>query len=524
MNELLIHLDSKAGTALYEQIYEHIRQDITDGRLSRGERLPSARMLAAQLQISRSTVDTAYAQLVSEGYLEARRGSGYYVCDSGQLYHLTTEERRDTPATGSDYRTSGGRKYVTQNGCDRDSGQGQRPSALYQFRPGQIDSAGFSYRSWRRAGKEAMLELEHDLLQPGHPQGEYRLRRAIASYLYQARGVHCGPSQLIVGAGNEYLLLLLGQILGTGQKVAMESPTYLQAYYTFRNIGYEVTAVPADTDGMKVEEIPDAGVSLAYVMPSHQFPLGCIMPLKRRLQLLAWAEALADRYIIEDDHDSEFRYKGKPVPALHSMDGRGKVIYLGTFSNSIMPSIRVSYLVLPEELLCRYHSRCGFYASTVSRVQQMTVCRFIENGSFGRHLNKMRRIYKAKHDVLLQLLKGRDWVGRIYGAHAGLHIAVEIKGRVPEKEVIAQAAALGLDLQGMEDCCLADSRGPDRRPVLLLGFGGLTQEQIRKGMELLDQCVRRSMESGMEGKEAEPEKQDRIMESGIERHGREKYT
>ncbi len=473
MKELLVRLDASAGKALYEQIYEYIRGEIMDGRLSRGERLPSARLLAQNLQVSRSTADAAYAQLASEGYLSARRGSGHYVCDVRALYHFTGGQKTDAS-----------RKY---------------PSG-YHFLPGQIDEEGFPYNAWRKSSQEALaaLEASRGLLRPGEPQGEYALRKEIASYLHHARGVRCEPEQMIIGAGNEYLLQMLLQILGGPCRVVMESPTYLQAYDTFRNAGCPVAAVPMDADGMQADRIPEAfagtdrkdcGVTLAYVMPSHQFPLGCVMPLRRRMELLAWAGAGDGRYLIEDDHDSEFRYKGRPVPSLQGMDRAGTVIYLGTFSNSIMPSIRISYLVLPSQLVELYHRTCGFYASTVSRIQQMTVCRFISCGYFERHLNKMRGIYKGKHDCLMQLLNGRPWVHRIYGDHAGLHIAVEIDSVRTEAEIIARAKASGLDVQGMSGCCPAGFASPGARPVLLLGFGNLTKEQMQEGLAILEQCM-----------------------------------
>lgn len=479
MKELLIELDTHAKLSLYEQIYEAIRRMILDGSLSCGERLPSARLLASGLQISRSTADAAYAQLVSEGYLEAKKGSGHYVCDVSLPYHFEGSDRQRSNVSVTPYEEAG---EMRQSGSS---------NLTYNFLPGQIDVEGFAYNAWRRCVREALTDLEtgRRLLSVGHPQGEYELRRAIAAYLYQARGVRCEPQQMIIGAGNEYLLQLLGQILDGPRTVAMESPTYLQAYHTFCNIGYEVKAVPMDAEGMRTECIPDEAVTLAYVMPSHQFPLGVVMPLRRRLKLLEWAATDPRRYIIEDDHDSEYRYKGRPIPALQGMAQQDRVIYLGTFSNSIMPSIRVSYMVLPQSLLKAYETTCGFYASTVSRMQQMAVCRFLEQGYFERHLNKMRGIYKAKHDMLLHLLKGRPWVYRIYGDHAGLHLAVELNCAFTEDEVIARARACGMQVQGMSECYLAGVQKPDERAILLLGFGSLTQEQLREGVRILEQCV-----------------------------------
>lgn len=479
MKELLIELDTHAKTSLYGQIYESVRQMIMDGSLSCGERLPSARLLASNLQVSRSTIDAAYAQLVSEGYLQAKRGSGYYVCDIGDLYHFTQEN--DTK----------GRQQAKQKNTVCVQKQENSPKQIYNFLPGQIDDSGFAYRAWRKCAKEALLDLEsgHQLLSAGHPQGEYQLRKSVAAYLYQARGVRCEPQQIIIGAGDEYLLQLLAQILDGPRTVAMESPTYLQAYYTFCNIGYQVKTVPMDLEGMQTEKIPEEAATLVYVMPSHQFPLGVVMPLRRRLKLLEWAAADPQRYIIEDDHDSEFRYKGRPIPALSGIARKETVIYLGTFSNSIMPSIRVSYMVLPQPLMGAYEKKCGFYASTVSRMQQMAVCRFLEQGYFERHLNKMRGIYKAKHDTLLSLLKGKPWIYQIYGDHAGLHLAAELNCTGTESEIIARARLRGIQIQGMSECYIAGSKKPDQRPIVLLGFGGLTLEQLPEGVRMLEEVI-----------------------------------
>ncbi len=489
MNELLIHLNAGGKTAFYEQIYESVKQDIVDGRLSRGERLPSARGLAADLQISRSTVDAAYAQLVSEGYLTAKRGSGYYVCDITALYHFTDSGSARRHKHGLPAGQAGG---SAAGGGTQSGGVSSGGGLPFHFLPGQVDADSFAYNAWCKCSKETLLELEArgTLLQAGDPQGEYELRRTIAAYLYRARGVRCVPEQLVIGAGNEYLLQLLAQILGRPRVAAMESPTYLQAYHTFCKIGYQVRAVAMDADGMRVDELSQTDAALAYVMPSHQFPLGCVMPLGRRLQLLSWAAQYPSRYVIEDDHDSEFRYKGKPIPSLQGMAQEERVIYMGTFSNSIMPSIRISYLVLPMHLVRNYHASCGFYASTVSKIQQMTVCRFMEEGHFERHLNKMRGVYKAKHDTLLQMLKAKPWVHKIYGDYAGLHIAVEVRGDLSEEEMIRKAEKRGLRITGMNRCYITGQEKKAQYPVLLLGFGNLSKEQIVQGVELLDCCIK----------------------------------
>ena len=253
-----------------------------------------------------------------------------------------------------------------------------------------------------------MLDQSEKLFVAGPAEGDPQLRAMLASYLYRARGIRCMPEQILIGAGNEYLLLLLVQLLEK-PCVAMESPTYVQAYEVLRHAGVRVYPVPMDGEGACVPLSGDCPADVVYVMPSHQFPTGTVMPLKRRQAFLDWA-IREGRYIIEDDHDSEFRYVGKPIPSLQSRDMGERVIYLGTFSKSISPALRMSYMVLPRHLSRRFKEQFSFYASTVSVQQQRLVCRFMETGDFERHLNRMRRVYKAKHDFLLRELKARPWV------------------------------------------------------------------------------------------------------------------
>ena len=345
--ELLIPLDSRSKKPLYEQIYSHIRAEIRNGSLKAGERLPSTRVLAEHLKVSRSTTQMAYDQLLAEGYMEARPCRGYFVS------HL--EELVETGATGT------GEMETT---VEPDAGW------RVDFSPRGIDLDSFPYHVWRKLSRNTLVDDNKEMFHSGNHQGEPGFREAIRSYLHSARGVNCSPEQIIVGAGSEYLLMLLSQILEGRHVIAMENPTYTQAYRVFQSLGYEVCPVEMDANGMEPELLAECGANVAYVMPSHQFPTGIVMPVGRRQELLKWAQEAPDRYIIEDDYDSEFRYRGKPIPALQGMDRNGRVIYLGTFSKCIAPAIRVSYLVLPLSLLVRYRSQTSFYASTVSRIDQ----------------------------------------------------------------------------------------------------------------------------------------------------------
>ena len=236
---------------------------------------------------------------------------------------------------------------------------------------------------------------------------------------------------------------------------------------------------------MRVDLLRKTDASIAYVMPSHQFPLGIVMPMKRRLELLNWAVEEPERYIIEDDYDSEFRYKGKPIPALQGIDRSGRVIYLGTFSKSIASSIRVSYMVLPEHLLERYQECCGFYACTVPNLMQQAICQFMQEGYFEKNLNRMRAIYKSKHDYMLAELKKYSWVREIMGENSGLHLLVEVDTDCSEQDVIEACAEQQIRVYGLSEYYI--SQNPKREyPILLLGYGGLTEGQIADGLQMID--------------------------------------
>lgn len=485
MKELMIPLNSGAGrreTPLYEQIYAAIRRDIEEGSITCGEKLPSTRLLASNLGVSRFTVDLAYGQLVSEGYLRARAGSGFFVCDLSELPVAVHTAHMQPPAPGP---------------------LREAERIRIDFSPFAIDLAQFPYNLWKKRSREVFEEAE-ELFSAGDTAGDLRLRAMLADYLYRARGVRCIPEQIVIGAGNEYLLLLLAQLLEK-PRVAMESPTYVQAYEVLHHAGAGIYPVPMDAEGLCIPLPRGCPADVVYVMPSHQFPTGTVMPLKRRQALLDWA-AEKGRYIIEDDHDSEFRYVGKPIPSLQSRDTNERVVYLGTFSKSISPALRMSYMVLPLHLGRRFKERFGFYSSTVSVQQQRLVCRFMETGDFERHLNRMRRVYKAKHDFLLRELKKRPWVRGIKGENAGLHLLVEVAADTAEAEVIAAARERGVQLYGLESCriacgltseeqgmCPAAEKLPQRQEKggvsFVLGFGGLSEDEIAEGLAVLDRIL-----------------------------------
>ncbi len=466
MYDMTIRLQTNSGICLYEQIYQHIKKEIMDGRLLEGERLPSTRSLAEYLQVARSTVDYAYGQLSDEGYIESRPYRGYFVCPMEEVFGATgnrqIQEEKEEPC---------------------------REAVAYDFSPYAIDMSGFPFSVWKKITKNILTDANSELFSKGEVQGDYQLRQTISRYLHSSRGVNCRPEQIIVGAGNDYLLMLLEKILGRHVRVAMEYPTYGRSCRIFQSFAYDIVTVDGDENGMQVKQLEKQNVNAVYVMPSHQFPSGTVMPIGRRLELLKWAYSGADRYVIEDDYDSEFRYRGKPIPALQASDEHGRVIYLGSFSKAIAPAIRVSFMVLPEPLLERYKRTCSFYSCTVSRIDQSILNEFISAGYFERHLNKMRKIYRGKHELLLECLRPFQDKFTVSGENAGLHLLLTSVGKISEAELIHSAAEEGVKVYGLMDSMKeieTDKSIELKMPgTVLLGFGAMSHEQIEEGVRRL---------------------------------------
>ena len=462
MNELTISLDTRSRIPLYEQIYDYIKTDIQSGRIPYGEKLPSTRFLSKHLEVSRSTVELAYEQLLSEGYIESVPYKGFFVAQIDELYHL----KKDKPQPQRERKEA--RRY------------------RYDFTPNGVDLKSFPYNVWRKLSKDILLDDRTELFRSGDSQGEYGFRSAICSYLYQARGVDCTPDQIIVGAGSDYILMLLGMILGMDHTIAFEDPTYKQAYRMAGGMSYNCIPVSMDKNGMRVTELEKSGADIAYVTPSHQYPTGVIMPIRRRMELLKWACEEQGRYIVEDDYDSEFRYKGKPIPALKGYDASDKVIYLGTFSKSIAPAIRLSYMVLPKPLLEAYEQKARFVNSTVSKVDQLIVQKFIEEGYYERHLNKTRALYKSRHDVLIEELRPMADICTISGENAGVHLLLTFQNGMAEEELIDRAARADIRVYGLSDYRIRENC--EEKATILLGYANLTEDQIREAARLLRDC------------------------------------
>jgi GntR family transcriptional regulator/MocR family aminotransferase len=471
MYEMILELKEGSGQHLYEQIYRYMKSEIQRGNIRWGEKLPSTRLLAGQLDVSRSTVQMAYDQLLSEGYMESVPCRGYFVCHTEELYHLDAEAAEEEV------------NEEPEKSCCR-----------YDLAPSGTDLEHAPYAVWRKLSREVFCQDQRELFRLGDPKGEYGLRSVICSYLHQARGVNVQPSQVVIGAGSDYLQMLLSRMLGTDRRIAMESPTYRHAYEIFQRLGYDCCTVSMDRYGMDVEELGASGADIAYVMPSHQYPLGTVMPVRRRQELLQWAAEREGRYIIEDDYDSDFRYVGRPIPSLQGSDRHQKVIYIGTFSRSIAPSIRIGYLVLPAPLLDRYEQVGRKFSCTVSRTDQRILQLFMERGYFERHLNKMRALYKSRHDVLLGEVRKIKGVNRILGERSGVHILLEMAEPWTEQELVRLAAEAGVRVYPLSEYCIDDQV---YEPAVLLGYAAVTEDEIRQSVRILSKVWNRKKEDAV---------------------------
>lgn len=456
MKELTIRLDNGSGVPLYEQIYRFIAEEIGAGRLHTGERLPSKRALSRHLRVSQSTVETAYGLLTAEGFLEARDRRGFFVLPMQALQSPRPAPPREKPT------------------------QAEKPQApRFDFSTSSVDTEVFPYKTWVKLFRET-LYTHPDLLGRGEVQGEASLRQALSGFLYQYRNVRCEPEQLVIGPGVDSLLADLFTLLPQGAAIAAEDPGYQGIHRIGHRHRLSILPVQADEQGMQVQALRQSGAKLAYVTPSHQFPLGITMPIGRRSALLNWAGEQQGRYLIEDDYDSEFRHDTRPIPAMQGLPGGHRVIYVGTFSRSLAPSLRIAYMALPAELLACYQQAFYHGGNTVSRFEQQTLARFIQGGHFARHLRRAGNAYTRRCQALREALLTIPGA-RICGHEAGLHFMLTVP-HLPEQALLQKATEAGIRLRGLSEYCLQAAPLPS---TLVLGYAGLKDEQVIPAVDIL---------------------------------------
>ncbi len=459
---LTYSFEYKGKDSLYEYLYKQIKNDILSYKLSPGEKLPSKRAFAKHLNISTITVENAYNQLVAEGYIYSLPKSGFYVSDISSTKPL--EDKRPV----------------------RDEENVAYKDAIFaDFTSNSTVVDTFPYALWAKTMRQIMSDYEHKLMVRSPYSGIKELRVAIADYLYQFRGMAVEPEQIVVGAGTEYLYGMLIQLLGRDKKYAVEDPGYQKITRIYQANQVDCCHIPMDDNGVNMNALDIAGADILHISPSHHFPTGIVTPVSRRYELLSWAAKLKDRYIIEDDYDSEFRLVGKPIPSLQSIDVADKVIYMNTFSKSLSSTIRISYMVLPKSLVGLYKERLGFYSCTVPNFEQYTLYRFIEQGHLEKHINRMRNFYRIQRDKVLECIKNQKNYSRveILEENSGLHFLMRVDTNLSDKELVTRAKEKGVAISCLSQYSYLEENATEH--IVIINYSGIKTDEIPEAVERL---------------------------------------
>lgn len=464
---LTYSFENRNGMSLYEYLYTCIKEDILAFRLAPEEKLPSKRALAKHLDISTITVETAYGQLMAEGYIYSVPKSGFYVSQ------IASAKKASHNVT---YRTN-------------DSVTDKKETFYADFAKNNTESDNFPFVTWTRLMRETMSDEPKKLMVSSPSTGIYELRRAIADYLFQFRGMKVSADRIIIGAGTEYLYSLIIQLLGRKKRYALEDPGYRKIYHIYKANEVECIHVPLDSQGIDISTLEKSNADVLHISPSHHFPTGIVTPISRRYELLSWASKSQDRYIIEDDYDSELRLSGKPIPSLQSIDVLEKVIYINTFSKSLTPTIRISYMVLPEALMKKYNEELSFYSCTVANFEQYTLASFIEKGYFEKHINRMRNFYRNQRDCIMQMIKSHPLYERvtITEEDSGLHFLLTVKTELSDEEMIKRAREKNINVS-----CLSQyyfNKKNSKENTLIINYSGIEKERMKEAVERLFEAV-----------------------------------
>lgn len=451
-------MEERGSLSLYEYLYRRIRQDILNGALTAGDRLPSKRALSEHLQVSVITVEGAYQQLEAEGYIYALPRKGFFV---SSLDHAPTAS---LPVPVSPAPPA--------------------PVWKLDLRSNLVDHTRFPAATWARLTRQVLSENNRSLFASVPHQGLPILRQAISDDLRDFRGMAVSPEQIIVGAGAEYLYILLAQLLGPKTVFALEDPGYAKIRQVYIKCGTACRSIPLDSQGMDIRALTCSDATAAHISPSHHYPTGIVTSIGRRQALLRWAEETGG-IIIEDDYDSEFRFTGRPIPTLQSIDRSGRVIYMNTFSQTISPSMRLGFMVLPPQLLEQYREELDFYACTVPALEQHVLARFLAGGHYEQHLSRMRKEYRLRRSAVLEAFRSSPFAHRITISEqgAGLHFLLRLHTGQSDEALRRKAETLGVRLSFLSEYTAQPH--PDYAHTLVVNYAGLHDEQLPAAMALL---------------------------------------
>jgi GntR family transcriptional regulator / MocR family aminotransferase len=475
----VIPLSRNGSSPLTRQIYSWFRQEILQGTMSGGERLPSTRELAEQLHVSRTVVVLAYEQLLAEGFIAGRTGSGTYVSDGLETGHRSTQAKLAKLKLSSF-------GHSVEAAAPSMHFPGQRAKPLpYDFAYGRSDIRMFPFETWRRmllrhARRAPVRELDY-----GPAAGSMALREAISAQLRRSRAVACDASQVVVVNGSQQALDLIARVLiERDDRVALENPIYQGTSEILRTAGARLVPVPVDREGLRPAGLP-RDARMAFVTPSHQFPTGAVLPLARRLELLDWARR-EDAVVVEDDYDGEFRYEEHPLESLQGLDTEGRVIYIGTFSRTIFSALRIGYLIVPKSLVPAFTSAKWLCDRHTATLEQETLAEFIGSGMYERHLRRVRRRNAGNREVLLEAVG--KYLGErvdVTGDGAGAHVVLWPRERISESSIVEKAATRGVGIYGISRYFLTR---PSKQG-LMLGYSRMKEEEIREGIRRLNGIV-----------------------------------
>ena len=467
---LTYSFENLQGESLYEHLYRCIRQDILSGKLAPGEKLPSKRTLARNLGISVVTIEGAYNQLTAEGYCESRPRRGYFVMDVP--YRNMPAGKAASKSEQSAMRHTSENKQVIDLTANR------------------LQPEDFPFAIWSRLLRQVLSQREAELLERSPGQGIWELRQAIARHLQNFRGLNVAPEQIVIGAGTEYLYTLLIQFLGRDKKYGLEDPGYERIRKIYQINGAAIAAISLDLQGIRLAELREAGVEIIHISPSHHFPTGIVMPVSRRYELLDWAAEKAGRYIIEDDYDSEFRLTGRPIPTLMESDLHDRVIYMNTFSKSLTPTIRISYMVLPQALVAPFQERMSCYSCTVANFEQYTLAKFIGEGHFEKHINRMRITYRRRREKFMELLQNspaREYITLIEHG-SGLHLLLKLAVEQTDAELQEKLLAGGLRIKALRDY-YAQKIPLNAAHTFVLNYANLGEVEMKQALQHLADVI-----------------------------------
>ncbi|HEY9138561.1 MAG TPA: PLP-dependent aminotransferase family protein, partial [Terriglobus sp.] len=470
---------------IWRWLYTELRSAIMDGRLKAGARLPSTRNLAAQYNLARGTVVAAFQQLQAEGFISSEVSAGTFVLPAPG-WETSAAKQRSFRQVKSKAKISKRAHSLLKTTFSQPASH-SIGKAFRGYEPA-IDL--FPVEQWARTAARVYRKAPRSLYGQGHAGGYSPLRRAIAEYIGQSRGVRCSAEQIIVTSGAQQALDLVARVLlDPGDEVWMEDPGYPGASQAFRSVGASVIPVPVDRDGVDVAEAmklsPTARV--AYVTPANQFPLGVVMAAERRVELLAWA-ARAGAWIVEDEYDAEYRYSGKPIASLHSLDRSGSVIYVGTFTKMLFNALRIGFIVVPERLMDAFRITRSFMDRHAPTLDQAVLTEFINEGHFGRHVRKMRQVYSERSEMLaVEANRRLSGLLDVEHAQSGMYTVAWIKTRISETALTRRAEQLGLEVVPMSRYVTRY----EQKPALVLGFAGCNANEIKRGVSVLEAVLSR---------------------------------